>query len=158
MSKFFLPVRVNGDFDLLCVWTQNPYIEEFYIYQQLNKNQYSKNLVIIGDFNSNRKFDSKYVTRKERGHMPTVYELSGLGLESAYHHTTGEMQGFESKNTFYLYRHLEKGFHIDHCFLNPDHLVFYDVLDDERWLRFSDHVPLVLDVDFEKLKGSAIQG
>ncbi len=144
--KFFLPVKINNKFDLLAVWTQNPYIEEYYIYQQLNKKHYSESTIIFGDFNSNKKFDNKYVTRKERGHAPTVNELKVLGLEDAYHYKTGEEQGKETKNTFYLYRHKDRGFHIDHCFISPIYLKNYQVMDENKWLKFSDHMPCVLEI------------
>ena len=146
--KLFLPVKVNNSFDILAVWTQNPYIEEYYIYQYLNKEKYNDNTIVFGDFNSNQKFDKKYATRKERGHMACVNELKQLGLEDAYHYVTKETQGCETQNTFYLYRHLDKGYHIDHCFLNPKRLSNYRVLDEKYWLTYSDHVPCVLEIKF----------
>lgn len=146
--KLFLPVKINNSFELLGVWTQNPYIEEYYIYQFINRDKYNDKTIIFGDFNSNQKFDKKYVTRKERGHMACINELKVLGLEDAYHYVTKEAQGSEAHNTFYLYRHLDRGFHIDHCFLNPRWLLNYRVLDDKFWLTYSDHMPCVLEIDF----------
>ncbi len=144
--KYFLPIKVNNQFQLLAVWTQNPYIEEYYIYHQLNKQNYDDDTIVFGDFNSNKNFDHKYTTRKERGHMSTVNEFKLIGLEDAYHYVSKEEQGSESKNTFYLYRKKERGYHIDHCFVNPKNLISYSVLDDSYWLEFSDHMPCVLEI------------
>ena len=95
--------------ELLDVLNKSKKIEEYYIYQYLNKEKYNDNTIVFGDFNSNQKFDKKYATRKERGHMACVNELKQLGLEDAYHYVTKETQGCETQNTFYLYRHLDKG-------------------------------------------------
>ncbi len=145
--KYFLPIRINNKFTLLGVWTQNPYIEEYYIYQQLNKQNYNNNTILFGDFNSNKNFDHKYITRKERGHTATVNELNSLGLVDAYHYLSNEDQGQESLNTFYLYRKIERGYHIDHCFISPEKLVDYSILDDPYWLTYSDHMPCVLEIN-----------
>lgn len=64
MFKFLLTCKVNDEFDILEVWTQSPYIEEYYIYQQLNKEHYSDKTILFGDFNSNKRFDNKYITKK----------------------------------------------------------------------------------------------
>ena len=52
--RYFLPIRVNARFDLLGVWTQQPYIEEYYVYQCLNKHRFNNKTIIFGDFNSNK--------------------------------------------------------------------------------------------------------
>ena len=145
--NYFIPVKVNDKFDLLGIWVQSPYIEEYYIYQYVNKHYYNDKTVLFGDFNSNKKFDDKCINRKERGHMSTVDELSKLGFVDAYHYLTKEEQGKETKNTFYLNRHLNKGFHIDHCFVNPKLLRTYEILDDEMWLQWSEHMPCVLEIE-----------
>lgn len=74
-----------------------------------------------------------------------VRELEKQGLLSAYHFLSGEEQGKETKNTFYLYRHKDKGYHIDYCFINPHHLKNFEILTDEKWLQFSDHLPILLE-------------
>ncbi len=137
--RYFLPVKVNGSFDLLAVWAGKPYIEEYYIYQAININRYNEDTVIIGDFNSNAKWDRKHGIRD---HSAVTEQLREIGLVSAYHYVTGEIAGQERMDTFYLYRHLDKGYHIDYCFLNPSNLVDFQVLSNNNWLAYSDHIPI----------------
>lgn len=72
-------------------------------------------------------------------------ESKNKGLCSAYHHQYQEHQGKESVPTFYLYRHLDKGYHIDHCFTAPQNIQSYKVLDSSEWLSKSDHMPVCLE-------------
>lgn len=141
----FLPVNVNNYFNLLCVWACKPYIEEYCVYQAIHKDKYTPNMVIIGDFNSNKIWDRGHGLRN---HSVVVNELSGMRLISAYHYVTGEEQGKETQNTFYLYRHKDKGFHIDYCFTNASNIKDFHVLPFEFWEKHSDHVPIVLETTF----------
>lgn len=141
--RYFCSVKVNNSFDLIAIWACSPYIEEYYIYQNINIPNYNLNTVIIGDFNSNKKWDKEH---GKRNHSAVVKELNELGLESAYHYISKEAQGKESKNTFYLYRHKDKGYHIDYCFCNPSKIVNYKILDDKNFAQYSDHRPILLDI------------
>lgn len=142
--RHFLPVRINDKYNLLGIWACAPYIEEYYIYQNINIKNYSDDTVIIGDFNSNKIWDKEHGIRN---HAAVVEELKMKGLESIYHYKYNELQGEESNYTFYLYRHLDKGYHIDHCFCNKDIVRSYNVLFDEKWLNYSDHIPIMLDIE-----------
>lgn len=142
--KYFVSVRVNNKFNLLGVWACDPYIEEYYIYQNIHFSKYNKDMVIIGDFNSNAKWDNEH---KERSHGKVLNELKQKKLVSAYHSVYLESQGFETENTFYLYRHLNRGYHIDHCFAAKDKIKKYEILDKNEWLSMSDHIPLLLEID-----------
>lgn len=51
--RHFISLKINDSFDLIGVWASPPYIEEYYIYQQINKSKYNNSTIIIGDFNSN---------------------------------------------------------------------------------------------------------
>ena len=141
--KYFVPVKVNGKFDLLAVWACRPYIEEYYIYQNINISKYGENLIIIGDFNSNKIWDKEHGIRN---HLAVVSELKAINLESAYHYAYGEKQGEETRDTFYMYRNIEKGYHIDHCFVNYKMIKHYEVASGkEQWVKHSDHVPIILE-------------
>ena len=60
--KHFLPCSVNGNFNLLAIWTHSNksptfgYIGQLWKYLQVNKSNLNKSL-IIGDFNSNKIWD-----------------------------------------------------------------------------------------------------
>lgn len=138
----FLSVRVNDKFNVVGVWACNPYIAEYYIYQNINIDNYDDNTIIIGDFNSNKIWDKD---NKLRNHSTVVKELQNIGLESIYHYIFNEEQGKEKMKTFYLYRHLDKGYHIDHCFANKETVEKYQILFEEKWLKYSDHIPIMLE-------------
>lgn len=138
----FLSINVNNCFDLVAVWACKPYIEEYYIYQSINISNYNENTIIIGDFNSNAIWDAK---RDVRTHSAIVKQLNDIGLCSAYHHISDESQGRESTQTFYLYRHTNKGYHIDHCFTQENNIKSYGVLHNWDWLEKSDHMPILLE-------------
>lgn len=65
-----------------------------------------------------------------------------------FRNVTGEKQGEETKPTFHMYRKVEKTFHIDHCFIKPEMIQSYEVLD-RGWLEISDHIPVVLEMKIE---------
>ena len=139
----FISLNINNEFDLLSVWACSPYIEEYYIYQSINFDKYNDNTVIIGDFNSNVIWDKDY---GKRNHSAVVKQLDSLGLCSAYHYTAGEEQGNETAKTFFLYKHLDKAYHIDHCFVRKDRILNYKIGVAEEWIKYSDHVPIELEL------------
>lgn len=139
----FLSINIDKKFDLVGVWACKPYIEEYYIYQNINYNKINNNTIIIGDFNSNKKWDKKHY---DRNHSNVVNELKEKGLISAYHYINNEEQGEESKNTFYLYRHLDKGYHIDYCFIDKTKIKSFEILYNESWLKYSDHLPIMITI------------
>lgn len=139
--KYFLPVEIDNQFTLLAVWTKRQYIEEYYIYQYINKNHYDKNMVIIGDFNSNSIWDYKH---GERNHTVVVEQLNEIGLVSAYHHVNKLPQGEEKNGTFYMNRKLEKPYYIDYAFLAPNKIKNFHVCS-KTWLNYSDHVPIIVE-------------
>ena len=139
--RHFISVNVENAFDLVAVWASPPYIEEYYAYQSINIDKYNNKTVIIGDFNSNAIWDKQH---GKRSHSQVVSELAEKSIVSAYHHLSGEQPGFETISTFYLYGHKEKPYHIDDCFTNPANIVAFQILSDEKWLKHSDHKPILL--------------
>lgn len=141
--KNFISVNINNNFDLLGVWACKPYLEEYYIYQNINIGNYNNKTIIMGDFNSNKIWDNKH---NKRNHTNVVNELKEKNLISAYHYIFNEEQGNEKQNTFYLYRHLDNSYHIDHCFISKERIKEYKILFDEKWLEYSDHIPIILEI------------
>ncbi|MBR3552051.1 MAG: endonuclease/exonuclease/phosphatase family protein [Clostridia bacterium] len=144
--RHFASYRIDDRFDLLCVWASKPYIEEYYIYQSIHFNKFHKDMVIIGDFNSNRIWDKE---NKERNHSAVVRQLEGVGLVSAYHYLTKEPQGEEQQPTFFLYRDPSRAYHIDHCFTNPAFIRDYRIENNREWLVYSDHFPMQLEIEID---------
>jgi endonuclease/exonuclease/phosphatase family metal-dependent hydrolase len=142
-----LPCIVNNEFDLLAVWTHEnnspnfPYIGQFWKYLQIHKLKF-KNIIIIGDFNSNAIWDE---WDRWWNHSDVVKELKEIGIESLYHLYAKEEQGKESQPTSYHYR-TKKTYHIDYCFASTS---FSNKLENaiierrENWKHLSDHVPLI---------------
>lgn len=140
--RHFLSVKVNDKFNLLGVWACKPYIEEYCVYQNIHLPLYDSEMVIIGDFNSNANWDKKHGSRS---HTVVVDGLKQVGLVSAYHKIYGELQGGETRKTFFSYRHPDKGYHIDYGFAAEQRIKDYQVFD-TSWLRYSDHIPVLLEI------------
>lgn len=104
--------------------------------------------VLMGDFNSNSIWDASF---RGRSHTDLVARLADWQFHSVYHAQTNEAQGKETVPTFYLYRHHEKGYHLDYAFVSHDLLAHthLSIPEESLWLRYSDHIPLILDIACE---------
>ncbi len=142
--RYFLPILVNNKYTLLAVWAGKPYIEEYYVYQQINIDNYDDNTILIGDFNSNVRWDRKHNIRT---HTNASNELKKKNLISVYHKVFNEIESKETKPTFYLHRNINKPYHIDYAFCHKDLIKDFKVLDDyTHWLNYSDHLPIILEI------------
>ena len=153
--QLFLPFRFNDKYNFLGCWTKGNdsqafgYVGQFWKYLQIHRDQLSEpNTIIAGDFNSNAIWD-----KPDRwwSHTDTINELSEMGIDSLYHHKTGEGQGKETQPTFYLHRNVTKPYHIDYVFMPRTLLEKSSIelgkLDD--WLAVSDHMPIATIIDPE---------
>ncbi|WP_405306124.1 endonuclease/exonuclease/phosphatase family protein [Methanobrevibacter sp.] len=151
--RYFIPVKVNDDFNLLGIWT-NPdmegtkvvhYPKEVTKYYEEHKDSgfFNEDMIMCGDFNC----DVRLVNKT---HGKNVYEmmdkLSEVGLVDVYHYLNDEIQGEESKSTFFMNRKLEKPFHLDHVFASPDKIKDLEIPEPEYWMNFSDHVPIIFEI------------
>ncbi len=150
--KHFLPCSINGEFDLLAVWTHannSPtfgYIGQLWKYLQINKTNLNKAL-IVGDLNSNAVWDK---WDRWWNHSDVVNELKEIGIESLYHKFKNEEQGKESQPTFFLHRNLEKPYHIDYIFGSAEFsngLKSVEIGEAKEWLKLSDHLPMICEFD-----------
>ncbi|BBK77769.1 endonuclease/exonuclease/phosphatase family protein [Clostridium butyricum] len=144
--EWFISCTVNDNFTLLGLWGSGNYIEDIYVYLKIHQRQLEglEKVVVCGDFNSNSIWDKKH---KRRTHSAVVEDLEKLNLYSCYHLKNDEVQGSETKPTFYLYRKSNKGYHIDYCFCSKEHLKDLQIGEFSKWIKLSDHMPLVVDVD-----------
>ena len=160
--KYILPLEISKNniiFNLIGVWTQmvgkHNKDHKNYIRQViLSMEKYDSfikpdNTIIIGDFNSNLKWEKPY-KHIDNDHKYVVEELQKKGIESSYHYHFKEEQGDETRPTFFYHHKEEKPFHLDFCFLSKnllDRLTQVEVGKYEDWIRFSDHVPITIEIN-----------
>lgn len=155
--RYIVPIEVTDGTNsllLFAVWAmdnkKNPLAR--YIGQVWNAVNYyqttlTNNSILIGDFNSNQIWDDK---ERVGNHTEVVNFLNNLKIESLYHKQQDEIQGQETLKTFFMYRNLEKPYHIDYVFashnliINGYNLIFGKP---EHWIDKSDHIPLVLEIN-----------
>ena len=153
--RMIVPIAVKSpgvEFSLYAIWANNPddldgqYVEQvwkaIHHYDKLLK---STKTILAGDFNSNTIWDRP---RREGNHTTVVEKLAAKNIHSTYHKFFKEKQGKETQPTWFLYRHKDKPYHIDYCFVSVDMietLKSVEIGDFDYWTRFSDHVPLIVD-------------
>ena len=146
--KYFLPCRINQEFNLLAVWAHynnSPtfgYIGQFWKYLQVNKSRF-EDIIILGDLNSNKIWDK---WDRWWNHSNVIEQLEETGIESLYHHFNQELQGEETLPTFFLQRNKRKTYHIDYVFASnnlKESLEKIEIGKIERWLALSDHLPII---------------
>lgn len=150
--KYFLPCKINNDFDLLAVWTHRNnspnfgYIGQLWKYLQVNKSKLNTTM-IAGDFNSNSIWDE---WDRWWNHSDVVKELKEVGIESFYHKFYGEQQGKETNPTLYFQRKIERPYHIDYVFGAQklfDRLKNIEIGHAVKWLEISDHMPISFELE-----------
>jgi len=155
--RMIIPIAVNGggyDFTLLAIWANNPddidgqYIEQvwkaIHFYNEL---LISKQIILIGDFNSNTIWDR---TSRVGNHTDVVKRLEDKGICSSYHLIHNQIHGSEIHPTLFMYRHKNKPYHIDYCFASKfltDKLQSVEIGEYDFWIQHSDHMPLIVTFD-----------
>jgi len=149
--KLFLPFSVNRKYNILAVWTKGKkgerfdYIGQFWKYLQIHHTELSEeNTIILGDFNSNQKWDEDKRVDAWWNHASVVEELLDLGFESLYHFKKSEQQGTESRGTYFHHKKESQAHHIDYIFLTHNLLSqsTFKIGVYKDWIDVSDHVPL----------------
>ena len=153
--KMIIPLEVTGgdyDFNLFLIWAYNPDDKDGkYITQvwkaiiHYDEMLTDKPTMLIGDFNSNTIWD--YKKHRLSNHSSVVKQLESKGIFSTYHLHHKQLQGAEKHPTFYMYRHKDKAYHIDYCFVSVDmieKLHSVEVGEYDSWAKYSDHVPLIV--------------
>jgi exonuclease III len=152
--KMIVPIAVTGglfNFTLFAVWANNPadpdgqYVEQVWkALHYYDKQITNKRTMLIGDFNSNSIWDRKY---RVSNHSNVVKALAEKNIHSSYHLSRKQIQGKEKHPTFYLYRHKDRSYHIDYCFISADmaeKLQNVKIGNYDSWKQYSDHVPLIV--------------
>ena len=156
--KMIIPIAVTGghlNFNLFAIWAYNPTDKDGKYITQVWKaiNHYDSLLtnnptILIGDFNSNTIWDSNNLPK--RNHSSVVKALEDKGIYSTYHLLHMQTQGKEEHPTLYMYRHKDKPYHIDYCFVSSDiaeKLQSVEIGDYDFWIKYSDHVPVIVTFD-----------
>jgi exonuclease III len=151
--RWVVPLRVSGpaSFLLFAVWTVPhtdsrsyvlPLFEAFEHYRPLTE---ASEAVWAGDFNASFVFDRPSRRYKFRDFVDL---LSGYGFRSLYHEQRGCPHGDEPEETFYLYHHADRGYHIDYIFASNGFrpsTFSVAVGTHATWARQSDHMPLICE-------------
>jgi len=152
--RMIIPISVTGgkyDFTLYAIWANNPedpdgqYVEQVWkAIQYYDRYLSNKKTILIGDFNSNTIWDRKH---RESNHSNVVKILENKGIFSSYHLFHKQIQGKEKHPTLYMYRHQDKPYHIDYCFVSKDiarKIKSVEIGDFDVWNKHSDHVPVIV--------------
>ena len=113
--RYIVPLRVSnprGAFILLAIWamdnkefTETRYIGQIWLAINFYKNLLNLPIIITGDFNSNKIWDSK---ERVGNHTDMVNLLAKNKINSIYHSQEKEEQGKEENPTFHMYRKKDK--------------------------------------------------
>lgn len=160
--KHILPITVTDGkikFTLFAIWANNPSDKEGQYVTQIWKavHFYDKLIretktILVGDFNSNTIWDKP---KRVGNHSALVKKLEERKIYSTYHHFYNQKQGLEKHPTFFLYRHLNKPYHLDYCFASIDfiqNLKKVEVGKHKDWCSYSDHIPLLASFNFKNNK------
>ncbi len=145
-----VPVVVRGrePFVFVGVWTHEPFIKVAWEAMTACAEEAERRglpVVAAGDFN----ISQCVVDQRHRAPQFIKDMRDKLGLVSAWHHSTGEALGEETRPTYYHRRKESDPFHIDYCFLPEtwtDRLTGVEVGSFEDWPQ-SDHRPLTVALD-----------
>lgn len=148
-KRYFIPIRVNDGFTLVGAWACDPYCEELHDWLEEVGDKIKDDCVILGDLNSNVNLDPKHLKVSGKSYSKVLERLAGHGLYDIWHHHHKEEQGKESVPTFYLYRHLDKPYHIDHCLASPTFVKNMSIHSRWKWLSMSDHLPIEIELNIE---------
>lgn len=151
----FLPLSVDGGrLRLLAVWAFNHRVDRFgegaigeplQVLDELGPWLTEKPTFIVGDFNNAVRWDKP----GKRSNFRRLHEwLGATGFRSAYHEHFKEPLGAESRPTHYHRKSLSSPYHIDYVYTNkPSAIKSLYVGTPSEWLRHSDHVPIVMDLE-----------
>ena len=76
-----------------------------------------------------------------------------------YHLHHKQVQGKEKHATLYLYRHQNKPYQLDYCFVSADiaaKIKSVEIGDFDFWIKYSDHVPVMVTIG-KKKSGSLLK-
>jgi len=154
LSRVLGPIALN----VLAAWTKPRPTYVLSLIEALNA--YRDTLlggpsIVVGDFNSHWRWDSNSSTANH-SHLVKVLR-DEFGLVSAYHaHGAGCLPGEEQPTLYWKWKQ-DLPFHVDYCFIPEAWLPCVrsvEVGSFADWEGKSDHRPLVVDIDHDRLPHS----
>ena len=155
--RYVVPITITGEkpFMLFAIWAmndnavlQNRYIAQVYRALLRYKHLINERTIFVGDFNWNLKFKPSPALL---GTFEDVVEtFNQHGIRSCYHSFFNEEFGKETKPTLYMARKENRPYHVDYCFASDEFMTDLqdvEVGECQKWLEFSDHMPIALDFD-----------
>ena len=154
--RYVIPLEVSGlkEFTLIAVWAmpnkqnhKQRYIGQVWSALQFYKELLVNDTIIIGDFNGNQIWDKQSYTGN---FSKTLHFLEELNFTSLYHSANKEQYGKETQATFYLYRNVEKPYHLDYCVAHKSIIqngFNISIGTNDDWIKLSDHTPLIIEIE-----------
>ena len=152
--EYIIPVRISGksDFLFFAIWAMpfknspsKSYVNQIWRAMLHYEQHLNNETILIGDFNSNAQWDSKY---NHGNHSDLVNLLNKKNIKSLYHNLNSESHGKESQATIYLLKNKNKPYHMDYCFA-PDIWITsktsIEIGNRDEWLKLSDHMPIFVN-------------
>lgn len=151
---FFVPVEADGDrFRFLATWAFNHRAVKFgdeaignpiIVLSKLKEWLKEKASFVVGDFNNSVIWDR---SNKKNNFQEINDWLVDNGFRSVYHEYFKQDLGKERDPTFFHTKSISNPYHIDYIYTNrPDLIESVEIGNHEKWLQYSDHVPIVLSI------------
>ena len=103
----------------------------------------SNKFILGGDFNNSVLWDKG---NKQNNFSNIQSFLQNLDYKSVYHNQFNEEYGYEKQSTFFHTKKENKSYHIDFLFLKVLNAQRVEIGSYSEWIRFSDHMPLICEV------------
>jgi len=154
--EFVIPIKIRNKFEfyLFAMWAMPPiggdegmtypYQIEKAVkkYEDILKSNQS---ILIGDYNT------PHIEKPvEKTGFLVVESFKKLEIFSAYHEYFNKGFGEHSHNTFYQHKKAEFKHMLDYCFASKsiiEKISKVEIGRDEDWMEFSDHCPLIVDIE-----------
>ena len=154
--EFIVPMKIMNKFEfhLFAIWAMAPMGKDkgkSYTYQiektvtkygDILKNNLS---ILIGDYNT-----PNIEKPVEKTGFMVIEEFKKLEIFSAYHEYFEKDYGKHNQYTFYQHKNTEFKHMLDYCFASKsiiERISNVEIGKYEDWIKFSDHCPLIVDID-----------